>query len=341
MKKYKLDFIEFYITNACNLGCQNCNRLNNHFFAGAWKWKDYKDEYAKWSKILDLNEIRILGGEPFLNPSLVEYVQGIHELWPNTPITIVTNGSYLNKKDYYNIFKECNVSFRVSAHSRDRYEKLDTEIRKYLKGNIGITHNPGDDTEKNWANVYNNIIKADGWPSVSCFDDWENLPQYIKDECTNLHRISPDQYLRDTTAREFVDENNVHVQLNYSEDFFPAPLKYSGDNKFSVYNSDPEEAHSTCLSSTCHHFIAGKVYKCHHMGLLPQFLKQFHVEISDDDLQLLNSYVPATTDMSEQELDNFFRNIKNTMPQCKLCPVSLETSTIETLVKPRIQKLKS
>lgn len=340
MEKYKLNFVEFYITNACNLGCENCNRLNNYFFAGAWKWNDYKDVYAKWSEILELDRITILGGEPFLNPTLIDYVQGINKLWPNAPIGITTNGSYINKKNYYNIFKQCNVELEISAHSRERHTLLQAEIYKYLKGSIEKTYIQKPNTEKEWVNVYNNIIRAESWPTVESFKDWNKLPDYIKKECTTLHKISPEQFVEATCEIKFVDENGSVASLRYSENFFLAPLKYLGNNKFSVYNNEPEQAHKTCISKHCHHFIAGKLYKCHYMGLLPQFLKQFHVEISSQDLELLEAYVPATTDMNKQKLDDFFNSIKSTIPQCKLCPINPNTFPIKSVnTKPRLQKI--
>jgi organic radical activating enzyme len=341
MKKYKLDFIEFYITNACNLGCNNCRSLSNYFFAGAWKWKDYSDVYAKWSEILEFNRITILGGEPFLNPSLIEYVQGINQLWPDTTIEIATNGSYFTKKDYYDIFKTCNVTLDINAHSRERYNMLEKDIYLYLKGNIEKKYIKSRNTEVEWVNLYNNVIRGEHWPTVKSFNDWKCLPDFIKQECTIVHKISPDQYLENTTTREFIDENGIKIKLNYAESFVLSPLKYTGNNKFNVYDNDPELAHNTCISKYCHHFIAGKIYKCHHVGLLPQFLKQFHVEMSDEDLQLLDSYVPATVDMNKRDLDNFFNNIKNTIPQCKFCPVHQQmTFPIESVnSKLKIEKI--
>jgi hypothetical protein len=34
-----------------------------------------------------------------------------------------------------------------------------------------------------------NAVKDDSWPPVSNFDDFKNLPQWIQDECTNVHNL--------------------------------------------------------------------------------------------------------------------------------------------------------
>jgi len=78
-----LDRAEFYITNVCNYNCTHCNRFNNYHFKGHQYWKDVKDVYTEWSERLDLGAITILGGEPTLNPSINEWIDGIAELWQN------------------------------------------------------------------------------------------------------------------------------------------------------------------------------------------------------------------------------------------------------------------
>ena len=46
----RLNYMEFYITNVCNLTCTGCNRFNNYKFKGFQRWADYKEEYTQWSK---------------------------------------------------------------------------------------------------------------------------------------------------------------------------------------------------------------------------------------------------------------------------------------------------
>jgi len=128
--------------------------------------------------------------------------------------------------------------------------------------------------------------------------------------------------------------------LSYAEDFVTAPLKYSGDNKFEVYDSIPEEAHSVCMSRNCHHFIKGKLYKCHHVALLPEFMQQYSVDISDSDKELLEQYTPGEIKWSNERLSEFIDNLKNPIDQCKLCPSNLVLSPPNgTQKKPSIKKL--
>ena len=52
-KKFQLNYVEFYITNVCNLTCQGCNRFNSFKFKGWQKWEDYADTYKQWSEQIE------------------------------------------------------------------------------------------------------------------------------------------------------------------------------------------------------------------------------------------------------------------------------------------------
>jgi hypothetical protein len=57
------------------------------------------------------------------------------------------------------------------------------------------------------------------------------------------------------------------------------------------------------------------------------------VNISDQNLTLLNSYQPLTVDQSTNEMSEFINNLPNEIPQCKLCPESLEYTPISSSTK--------
>jgi hypothetical protein len=166
-----------------------------------------------------------------------------------------------------------------------------------------------------------------------------NLPKHIQDECRDLHKIDPETFAIETGKITFQDSAGVCVNLVYAEDFWSAPLKFTKPNRFEVFNSDPTLAHQACASKYCHHFIRGQLYKCHHVALLPEFMKQFHVEISQEDIELLESYQSMTADCTLEEIDQFVKTLGEVIPQCKLCPSSYQTHLIEaTTQKIKIQK---
>ena len=97
MQYLKIPYLEFYITNVCNLSCPGCNRFNNHYFRGSQRWNDYQEVYQKWAQEIEPGSIGILGGEPLLTPDALNWIKGVHSFWPKTFCKVVTNGFYLNK----------------------------------------------------------------------------------------------------------------------------------------------------------------------------------------------------------------------------------------------------
>ena len=97
-EKYRLDKLEFYITNVCNLTCSNCNRYNNFHFRGWAAWDDYADNLRQWAQHVHVQHPVILGGEPLLNRDIVKWVHGLRELWPSSyGVQIQSNGTRINQ----------------------------------------------------------------------------------------------------------------------------------------------------------------------------------------------------------------------------------------------------
>lgn len=340
--KFKKKFLEFYITNVCNFNCDNCNRLNNYYFSGHESWDDYKDHYRAWSEKLDVENILILGGEPLLHPELLSWINGIRSLWPQSNISILSNGSrigYWQQRGLFDVLSRTNTKLEITLHNRSRRESLLHEILSCLPNpDFSILSN---EKWTPWINAYN-AVKDPSWPACQSYLDFILLPQWIQDECTTIHKINWDDWLTNTGKTEIRDHSirDLVITLSYSEDFVTAPLNYIGDNKFSVYNSDPEQAHKVCWSKYCTHMMHGKMYKCHHVALLPEFLKQFRVELVPEDKQLIDAYEPLESSADQQTMSQFLENLGNPMPQCKLCPSNLKSISLQSSTdKPKVKKI--
>ena len=141
--------IEVYITNVCNLTCEQCNRFNNHDFKGWQLWSDHADQYQQWAKLIDLKSITILGGEPLLNPDIVSWVRGLNAAF-GIGVQILTNGTRLNQvKGLYDTMAYTRPrngtrnSIAVSLHNLDDLESIQQNIREFLSGPIQQnTHRP-------------------------------------------------------------------------------------------------------------------------------------------------------------------------------------------------------
>jgi len=118
MSKYLLHHIEFYITNVCNLTCSDCRTFNNFDLKGRYKFN--ADQIKPWASILDLNKYTIIGGEPTLHPKLLDWMEGLAELWPGVQDRhLVTNGTYLGQvKGLHEMAARYNYTVSISIHSQ-------------------------------------------------------------------------------------------------------------------------------------------------------------------------------------------------------------------------------
>lgn len=134
MKKFKIPMLQFYITNACNLTCRDCVTFNNLKFKGHFYWDDNAEDYKKWSTLIDIDDLGIIGGEPFANPELLTWVKEIKSLWPNTPVAeIWTNGTYLkSKKSLAKKIIEEGFQIRVCTHDPAHHNEIKNHLEEIL-----------------------------------------------------------------------------------------------------------------------------------------------------------------------------------------------------------------
>jgi Radical SAM superfamily/4Fe-4S single cluster domain len=133
MTKHFLPKVEFYITNVCNLTCDGCNRFNNFNFSGWQRWSDHEQEYQQWAQHVEIGQAVILGGEPLLNPDILEWVRGINQVF-GVKVQILTNGTRINKvKGLYEFLRNNGNWLSISWHNPNKIDEIDAEVRQFLK----------------------------------------------------------------------------------------------------------------------------------------------------------------------------------------------------------------
>lgn len=341
-----LKYAEFYITNVCNLNCTNCNRFNNYAFKGHQRWQDYAEIYTQWAKVLHIDTIGILGGEPLLNPDFPQWVDGIATLWPNSKVAIVTNATQI--KRWPNLHKQLQkyhgrVFLDISLHGHELAQSIEDQLDTWLVSPITTTVTDAWPTKELWESTWTGIA-ASGWPECNSPSDLEKLPQHIRTECESVYNLSFKRWTRENCIVHKTDATGVTVMMSPAFYFDNSTVVYSTDSgSLTLNRSNPDEAIEVCGGKSCHHFIRGKLYKCGPVGVLPEFVEQFKVDVSDKEKQLINSYVPADVSWNYKELAEFVNELKecNSIPQCTFCPSSLNGQKNEAGVKKiKVVKLK-
>jgi hypothetical protein len=147
VSKIYLDKVEFYITNVCNLTCENCNRFNNYYFKGWQDWQQYKEVYEQWADLLEIKHIVIMGGEPLLNPSICSWITGLLKFSPAWPLQILSNGTRINHvSGLYNTLKSNPAWIGVTLHNPDEMQSIMDEVEQFLQAPVtkltGAENNP-------------------------------------------------------------------------------------------------------------------------------------------------------------------------------------------------------
>lgn len=142
-----LPHIEFRIAEQCNLNCKMCVEycalVKEQVFYPLDKFMRDFEQLHKF--IDDFAAIRILGGEPLLNPQVGEFVKICRKLYPVSPLHVVTNAILLPKMpdEFFDTVRECNavvwISFYPPMESKmPAIKKLleEKQVLHYISGKI-------------------------------------------------------------------------------------------------------------------------------------------------------------------------------------------------------------
>ena len=143
MHKLHIPYAEFYIINVCNLACSGCNRFNNYNFTGYQRWSDYAEVYQRWAQEVNISSIGILGGEPLLNPTFLEWVQGINQLWPRKEIRIISNGFRLDRQtNLYSVLTQYrNIKLWIGIHNKQHKKGIVQKVKDFTQAPHTVSFN--------------------------------------------------------------------------------------------------------------------------------------------------------------------------------------------------------
>jgi hypothetical protein len=159
---WHLPELTVYITDSCALSCTGCITYNNYALGGHLELSDeVRLRHRTWSRLIAVDQITVLGGEPLSHPGLGEYMQMIEQTWARSRWSMVTNGRGLAQRtDEVMSWLEQGWDLEVSSHSREDYEAAlawwsqclaqdcDGITHRFLEDESGPTHYWQDSTGK-------------------------------------------------------------------------------------------------------------------------------------------------------------------------------------------------
>lgn len=124
---YKLDIkdkavitkLEFHVCDHCNLNCRGCSHfapIYNETYADLMQFK--KDVERLSGLFSNIFRFRLMGGEPFLNLGLSDFVSVARRFFPHANIEIVTNGLILDRVDdsIWEVIKKQKAILNISLY---------------------------------------------------------------------------------------------------------------------------------------------------------------------------------------------------------------------------------
>lgn len=162
-----LDIMEYHVADFCNMNCKGCGHCANLIEnAGFPDIDSYEKELDRLAELFDgIGLIRLLGGEPLLNPQLLDFLKLTRKYFPFSNLHLVTNGILLDEmsEELLRFIREESVIMDISLYPP--MHGMEEEIRKALTSK-GILFNierieyfyrrfmpcGGNDPERSFAN---------------------------------------------------------------------------------------------------------------------------------------------------------------------------------------------
>lgn len=132
VSKPRFDYIEYHVADHCNLKCKGCGHLSNVAKPAFGNLGQFRKDLIRLKELFwGIERIRLMGGEPLLNPELPEFIASAREAFPDTNIRVVSNGLLIPRADdrLLRTMRDCDAGFDVSQYPPTQSIKEDIELR--------------------------------------------------------------------------------------------------------------------------------------------------------------------------------------------------------------------
>lgn len=196
-KRFKKVYIE--ISNACNLKCDFCPTVNTpQTFMGTELFESIVKQLTPLSNCINLH----IMGEPLFHPKISEFIN-ICEKY-SMPVTIVTNGTILNKKNQQLLLNQIVQQVNFSLQSfHANYPNADNSA--YLKRIFKYT-------TRAFENRPDQHVNYRLW-NVSDYSEAIDFNKDIIDKIRSYFELDNNEKLRHTSLRGRKVKKSLHLNL--------------------------------------------------------------------------------------------------------------------------------
>jgi hypothetical protein len=109
--------LEIHAAHSCNLHCEQCSHFSDHNITKPISIEEIQHSFETWNKKIHPLNFGLIGGEPFMNKSILEIIELTGRSWKNSKIDITTNGLLLYKfPDLPKLLQRYNILLQISSH---------------------------------------------------------------------------------------------------------------------------------------------------------------------------------------------------------------------------------
>lgn len=132
-KTHTLLRFEVQVAEHCNLNCRNCMHYSPLAEPEFLDLEEYERDIRRLSELFcgEVDWIRLMGGEPLLNPELPDIMKLTRSSFPYGHVRIVTNGVLIDKMDneFYEVCRDNKIEICVTKYPVNMdYQKMSEEI---------------------------------------------------------------------------------------------------------------------------------------------------------------------------------------------------------------------
>ncbi len=139
-----LRYFEFHLCDHCNLNCRGCAHLSNVCSEKYADKEAYLGDLKQIKKLYwGMQAIKLLGGEPLLNPEISDYVYETRAEFPEAFLYIATNGLLIPRMpgEFFEAVRKTYTIIMLSAYPPTMKMKDEIE-QKLLMENISFFYTP-------------------------------------------------------------------------------------------------------------------------------------------------------------------------------------------------------
>lgn len=225
--------IEIMLTRKCNLNCRSCR-----FFSNLSKYSTKEMEYnldlfkkdVKYlSENINVGSFVLIGGEPLLKDDILEYIKEIRKYFPNTNVSIFTNGTLLHKLDRKFVNNLCTLRCGICYTNYSMFNKIYARQIKRLASYGFHIHAIGDidphpiynKREKSEMYTLNFNLNPDSNIIAKSFETCRcDIPQIFNSKIYKCGIHCNVEILNETLDFNFPEEGTNMYDLKGYDDFY-------------------------------------------------------------------------------------------------------------------------